>query len=85
MVYTSEKNWWLDAEPVKRETLTVPAGTFETVKLKLTTYLGKDLQQKGEIHLWIATSTKERHFVQLQAEIEVGSVWAKLSKFEPGI
>lgn len=83
-VYTSEKNWWLDAEPVAIEQVEVPAGRFRTVKLKLTTYLGKDLQQKGDVYAWIATDTPERQLVQVQGEIKIGSVWIKLHRFKPG-
>ena len=83
-VYTSEKNWWLEADPMAYETITVPAGTFETVKMKLTTFIGKDLQQQGDVYAWFATKTPERELVQLQGEIKLGSVWLKLSSFKPG-
>ena len=49
MVYTSEKNWWLEAKPVAFEKVKVPAGTFDTVKLSLKTYIGRELQQKGDV------------------------------------
>lgn len=83
-VYTSEKNWWLDADPIAIEYVEVPAGRFKAVKLKLTTYLGKDLQQKGDVFAWIATETPERQLVQVQGEIKIGSVWIKLHRFKPG-
>ena len=83
-VYTSEKNWYLEADPQKFETIKVPAGTFETVKMKLTTYLGKELQQKGDVYAWIAHTHPNRPLVQLQGEIKIGSVWIKLHKFQPG-
>jgi hypothetical protein len=84
LVYTSEKNWWLEADPVAMEKVTVPAGTFDTVKLKLQTFIGKDLQQKGDVYAWIATGTPERQLVQIQGEIKIGSVWIKLHKYSPG-
>lgn len=83
-VYTSEKNWWLEAEPIALEKVTVPAGTFDTVKIKLQTFIGKELQQKGDVWAWIATNTPERPLVQIQGEIKLGSVWIKLNKFKPG-
>ncbi len=83
-VYTSEKNWWLEAEPIAFEKVTVPAGTFDTVKLKLQTYIGKDLQQKGDVYLWMATNTPERQLVQVQGEIKIGSVWMKLHQYKAG-
>lgn len=83
-VYTSQKNWWLEAEPLAFEKITVPAGTFDTVKLKLTTFIGKDLQQKGDVWAWIATNTPNKELVQVQGEIKIGSVFIKLNKFTPG-
>lgn len=83
-VYTSEKNWWLEAEPVAMEKVTVPAGTYDTVKLKLQTFIGKDLQQKGEVYAWIATGTPEKQLVQVQGEIKIGSVWMKLHQYKAG-
>lgn len=83
-VYTSEKNWWLEAEPLALEKVTVPAGTFDTVKLKLQTFIGKDLQQKGDIWAWFATNVPGRPLVQIQGEISLGSVWIKLNSFKPG-
>lgn len=83
-VYTSEKNWWLEADPIAFEKVTVPAGTYDTVKLKLQTFIGKELQQKGDVWAWIATNVPERPMVQVQGEIKIGSVWIKLNKFKPG-
>lgn len=83
-VYTSEKNWWLEAEPLAFETVEVEAGKFETVKLKLQTFIGKELQQKGDVYAWIATKTPERQLVQVQGEIKIGSVYIKLHKYKAG-
>jgi hypothetical protein len=85
LVYTSEKNWWLEAEPVAFETLATPAGSFKTVKLKLQTFIGKDLQQKGDVWAWIDVEGPGRPLVQVQGEIKIGSVWITLKEFKPGI
>jgi hypothetical protein len=84
LVYTSEKNWWLEANPEKFETVTTDAGTFETVKLKLTTFIGKELQQKGDVWAWVATKTPQHQLVQVQGEIKLGSVYLRLRKYTPG-
>lgn len=83
-VYTSQKNWYLEANPIAKEIVEVPAGKFEAVKLKLQTYIGKELQQKGDVYCWIATNVPERPIVAIQADIKIGSVWLKLNKFTPG-
>lgn len=84
MVYTSENNWLLEAMPLVVEQVEVPAGKFEAVKLKLQTYLGKDLQQKGDVHMWIATKHPSRPMVLMTGEVKVGSVALKLKEFKKG-
>lgn len=83
LVYSSEKNWWLQAIPVVEETVGVPAGEFRTTKFQLITYLGKELQQKGDVFIWIA-QTPQRPIVMIQAEVAVGSLWLELARYEAG-
>ncbi|MCX6118149.1 MAG: DUF3108 domain-containing protein [Proteobacteria bacterium] len=83
LVYTSEKNWFLEANPVAIEDVTVPAGTFKSVKLRLQTYIGKALQQKGEVYVWIAKSAPFQ-LVQVQGEIKIGSVFLRMSHYQEG-
>lgn len=84
LVYTSEKNWWLEAKPIAFEKITVPSGTFDTVKLKLQTFIGKELQQKGDVYAWIATDHPAKPLVQVEGEIKIGSLWMRLHQFTPG-
>ena len=83
LVYTSEKNWFFEATPIATESVEVPAGKFKTTKLKLQTYIGKDLQQQGDVYAWIS-DTAPRQLVQIQGDIKIGSVFMKLSKYEAG-
>lgn len=82
-VYTDGKNWSLEANPIAFEMVEVPAGKFETVKLKLQTYLGRELQQKGDVHVWIDRKTPQRPMVKVQGEIKIGSVIMMLAEFTP--
>ncbi len=83
LVYTSEKNWFLEANPLGVEDVTVPAGTFKAMKLRLQTYIGKEMQQKGDVFVWIALD-KTRAMVQVRGDIKIGSVFMQLSKYTPG-
>ncbi len=84
LVYTSEKNWFFEATPVAvAEEVTVAAGVFKTTKLKLQTYIGKDLQQKGEVFAWV-NNKEPRQLVQIQGDIKIGSVFMKLNKYQAG-
>lgn len=84
LVYTSEKNWWLEVHPIAFESVTVSAGTFDTVKLSLKTYLGKDLQAKGDVFVWIATKHPSRPLVKIEGEVTFGSVYLLLENYTPG-
>jgi hypothetical protein len=84
-VYTSEKNWWLIATREDFVRLTVPAGKFDAVRLKLQTYLGKELQQKGNVRIWIAMVHPNRPLLKIEAEIKIGSFIAVLQTFTPGL
>jgi hypothetical protein len=83
-VFTSEKNWLLEATPLGVESVTVKAGTFKAMKMRLQTFIGQELQQKGDVFLWMAVDHPERPLVQVQAEIKVGSIWIELKEFQPG-
>lgn len=83
-VYTSEKNWMLKAVPLLEEEVKVPAGTFKTVKLNLETYIGKDLEQKGKFHIWIATDHPNRPMVKVVAEVKFGTAIMLLDSFTAG-
>ncbi len=83
-VYTSEKNWWLEVSPLKIEKIKVPAGTFKAMKVQLQTFIGKEMQQKGDVFAWIAVDHPARPIVQIEGEIKIGSVWLKLQKLKPG-
>ena len=85
LVYTSEKNWWLEAMPEKIEEVEVKAGKFEVVKLSLKSYLGKQLQQQGKLTAWVATKKHpSRPLVKVEGELKFGNAYMELSKFKPG-
>lgn len=84
LVYSSTKNWMLEVIPLSFEKIKVNAGEFETAKLKFKTYLGKELQQKGEAYAWIDIKTPYRPIVLIKGEIKIGNVWISLFDFKPG-
>ena len=74
LVYSSAKNWWLDAIPEAIEKVSVPFGEHMAFKLRLLTYLGKDLQQKGDVFFWIAKDLPSHPILKIEAEVNIGSV-----------
>lgn len=84
LIYSSKKNWWLEAIPVARESIKITAGSYQAMKIKLQTYIGEELQQKGDVFVWIDTKTKERPMLMVKGKIKLGSVWIEMTKFKPG-
>ena len=84
LVYSSKKNWWLEAIPLKEEEIKVVAGTYKAMKIKLQTYIGDELQQKGDVFVWIDIGTKERPMLMVKGNIKLGSVWIEMTKLKPG-
>ncbi|MBF0440666.1 MAG: DUF3108 domain-containing protein [Oligoflexales bacterium] len=84
MVYTSEKNWWLEAHPVAIEDVTLKVGTFKSVKIKLKTFIGKELQTRGDVSLWIAKDHPNHPMVKVEGEVTFGSVYLYLEEFKAG-
>ncbi len=84
LVYTSEKNWWLEATPLVIETIETPLGPLKAQKLGVKTYLGKELQQRGTLFVWIATEHPNRPMVKVEGEVTFGSIHLLLDQFTPG-
>ena len=84
LAYSSAKNWTLRAEPVLFETLTLPIGKVEAVKLKMWTYMGKELQQKGDVYVWFATRHPNHPLLLVEGKVKWGSVRMVLDHFTPG-
>ena len=85
LVFSSEKNWWLEATPEKKEILSLEIGRYEAMKLQLKTYIGKELQQQGKVAAWIATKHPNHPILKITGKIKIGSVDMILSKFTPGL
>ncbi len=84
LVYTSEKNWWLEATPLAFETVKTPYGTHKAVKLAVQSYLGKELQQKGKLFVWLATDMPEKPMLKVEGKVTFGSVYLEMDRFTPG-
>lgn len=83
-IYTSEKNWRLVATPLKKEQLETPLGKFETQKLQIQTYLGQDLQRKGDLYIWIAVDRSARPIVKIEADLGFSSVYLEIDQYKEG-
>ena len=77
-----------DKNPVKvtvsrRETITVPAGTFKTVVLQPRIKTNGLFAEKGKAEVWV-TDDSTRMMVQLKSDLSIGSINLYLSKYKLG-
>lgn len=84
LVYTSEDNWWLKATPLKEETVEVKYGKHKAVVLKVHSYLGEELQQDGELIVWVAIDHPNRPLLKVKGQVKFGSFYIELESFKPG-
>lgn len=84
MVYTSGKNWWLEATPTAEETITTEIGKYKAHKLSIKSYLGKDLQQKGKLFIWVASDHPQRPMLKVEGEVTFGSIYLEIDQFKAG-
>lgn len=85
LVYTSEKNWWLEATPTAIEEIVTAIGTHKAYKLTVKTYLGKELQQKGNLYVWVAIDHPQHPILKIQGEVTFGSIYTEIDRFTAGV
>jgi hypothetical protein len=67
------KNYQLIVEVLGRESVTVPAGTFDCLRVKPLVKEDTVFHNTGEINLWV--SADERHFpVKIKSSLVIGSI-----------
>jgi hypothetical protein len=81
--HTNRKNYPLKVVVHRRETITVPAGTFDCYVIEPVMREGGIFTAKGKLTIWI-TADERRMPVLLRTKIVVGSISASLVKYREG-
>ena len=81
--HTNRKNYPLKVLVHRRETITVPAGTFDCYVIEPMMREGGIFSAKGKLTVWI-TADEKRMPVLLRTKIVVGSISASLVKYREG-
>jgi hypothetical protein len=82
-VSSGRRQFTLVAEVVGRERVETPAGTYQTLKVKVRTALEGKFSTKRDSWVWL--SDDPRHvLVRFSAEFAVGNVVAELKRYTPG-
>ena len=80
-VHDSGKTWAVEIFVLGRERIKVPAGEFDTVKLKTYPKYEGVFMHKGEICIWL-TDDSRRIPVLMQSTITIGSIMASLTDIQ---
>lgn len=80
-VFDSKKVYDVEIQVLRKETVTVPAGTFDTVLIKPILKSEGIFARKGPILIWL-TDDERRIPVKLETEVKVGSISAELKEMK---
>ena len=76
-VFDNKKIWDVEVQVLRKETVTLPAGTFDTIVVKPLLKSEGIFSKKGEVHIWLTDD--EKHIpVQVTLKVKIGSVTATL-------
>lgn len=78
-VFDSKKVWNVEVQVLRRERITIPAGTFDTIVIKPDMKSEGIFYRKGEIFIWLTDDAKHIP-VKLQTKVAVGSINATIVK-----
>jgi hypothetical protein len=78
-IFDSKKVWNVEVQVLRRERITLPTGTFDTIVVKPNMKSEGIFYRKGEIFIWLTDDVKHIP-VQLQTKVAVGSITATLVK-----
>jgi hypothetical protein len=76
-VFDNKKIWDVEVLVLRKETVTLPAGTFDTIVVKPLLKSEGIFSKKGEIHIWLTDD--EKHIpVLVTLKVKIGHVTATL-------
>ena len=76
-IFDSKKVWNVEVQVLRREKVTLPIGTFDTIVIRPLMKSEGIFYRKGDIFIWLTDDIK-RIPVKLQAKVAVGHVTATL-------
>lgn len=77
-LFDSKKIWNVEVQVIKKETIKVPAGTFDTILIKPKLESEGIFYRKGEIFIWL-TDDERRIPVKLKTKVSFGSIIASMT------
>jgi hypothetical protein len=76
-VFDNKKIWDVEVQVLRKETVTIPAGKFNTIVVKPLLKSEGIFSRKGEVHIWLTDD--EKHIpVRVMLQVKIGHVSATL-------
>lgn len=76
-IFDNKKIWDVEVQVLRKETVTLPAGTFDTIVVKPLLKSEGIFSRKGEVHIWLTDD--EKHIpVLVTLKVKIGHVTATL-------
>ncbi len=76
-IFDNKKVWDVEVQVLRKETVTLPAGTFDTIVVKPLLKSEGIFSRKGEVHIWLTDD--EKHIpVLVTLKVKIGHVTATL-------
>jgi hypothetical protein len=76
-IFDSKKVWNVEVQVLRREKVTLPIGTFDTIVIKPLMKSEGIFYRKGDIYIWLTDDIKHIP-VKLQTKVAVGNITATL-------
>ncbi|HEY8368317.1 MAG TPA: DUF3108 domain-containing protein [Thermodesulfobacteriota bacterium] len=78
--FEGRRRWEVDVQVLRRQRVTVPAGTFDAIVVKPLLKFEGVFQQKGDVVVWL-TDDERRIPVRMESKVRIGRVAAELTSF----
>jgi hypothetical protein len=72
-VFDNGKLYDVEVKVLKKEKITIPAGTFDTIKVKPLLMSDGIFMRKGDVHIWLSDDEKKVP-VKIESEVKIGAI-----------
>lgn len=76
-VFDNGKLYDVEVQVLKKEKITIPAGTFDTIKVKPLLKSEGIFMRKGDVYIWL-TDDEKKVPVKIESEVKIGAINAVL-------
>ena len=80
-IFDKKKLFSTEIQVLRKETVNVPAGKFDTVVIKPILKTAGIFNRKGDLHIWVSDDDRKIPVI-LKSKVKLGSFTAKLIKYE---